>query len=126
MGVDVRRSQRANPTTKATPISSGPATNRLPQGWVDDSMRPKVMPSRPKASPATPTVSRWRALGSRDSATARRATARPTTAMGTLTQKIDDQSNTDRRRPPTTGPRPKPKPAMAAQIPKAPARRAGG
>jgi hypothetical protein len=62
----------------------------------------------------------------RDSATAARAMTNPTTAIGTLTQKTEDQLNTDRSAPPTTGPSPKPRPEMAAHTPKAPARRSTG
>ena len=73
-----------------------------------------------------PTTSRARPSGLRDSATATSATTNPAIANGTLTQKTEDQLKTDRRAPPTTGPSPKPRPEMAAHMPKAPARRSTG
>lgn len=45
--------------------------------------------------------------------------------IGTFTQKIADQSKTSISAPPSTGPRPNPRPAIVAQIPIAHARRSG-
>ncbi len=73
-----------------------------------------------------PTTSSARPSGLRDSVTATNAMTKPATANGTLTQNTEDQLKTDRRAPPTTGPRPKPRPEMAAHVPKAPARRSTG
>ncbi len=73
-----------------------------------------------------PTTSSVRPSGLRDSVTAANARTKPATPTGTLTQKTEDQLNTARRAPPTTGPSPKPSPEMAAHMPKAPARRSTG
>src|SRR5580698_5935138 len=126
MGDDVRPSQRTKNTTRTAPTASGPTTSKDVHGWLDDSMRPKVMPRRPSAMAAIPTTSRALPSGLRDSATATNATTNPTIAKGTLTQKTEDQLKTERRAPPTTGPRPKPRPEMAAHMPNAPARRSTG
>jgi hypothetical protein len=45
---------------------------------------------------------------------------------GTFTQKIADQSNASISRPPATGPAPKPRPAIMAQMPIAQCRRSAG
>ncbi len=45
--------------------------------------------------------------------------------IGTFTQKIADQSKISISAPPSTGPSPKPKPAIVAQIPIAQGRRSG-
>ncbi len=126
MGAEVRFSHRTKATTRTTPATSGPTTSTEPHGWLEDSMRPKVMPRSPSAMAVIPTTSSRRATGLRDSATATTAMTNPTTATGTLTQKTEDQLKTESKRPPITGPRPKPSPEMAAHIPKAPALRSGG
>ncbi len=84
------------------------------------------MPSSPSATAIIPITSSARPSGLRDSVTATPAMANPATANGTLTQKTEDQLKTERRTPPTTGPSPKPRPEIAAHIPKAPARRSTG
>ena len=48
MGDDVRPSHRTKNTTRAAPTASGPTTSKEVHGWLDDSMRPKVMPRSPE------------------------------------------------------------------------------
>ena len=126
MGDEVRPSHKTKNPTSAAPTISGPTTSKDAQGWLDDSMRPKVMPSSPSAMATIPTTSSARPSGLRDSVTATNAMTNPAIANGTFTQKTEDQLKTDRRAPPTTGPSPKPRPEMAAHMPNAPARRSTG
>src|SRR5277367_4335935 len=97
MGDEVLPSHRTKNPTRTAPTISGPTTSKDAQGWLEDSMRPKVMPRSPSAMATIPTTSSARPSGLRDSLTATNAMANPTTANGTLTQKTDDQLKTDRR-----------------------------
>jgi hypothetical protein len=71
-------------------------------------------------------VSKGRGTGSRDSATANQEMARAATAIGTLTQKIDDHGNTLSNKPPTTLPPATARPLTAAQSPIGPVLASGG
>src|SRR5580698_5542779 len=122
MGNGARCSHHANHASNTRPAASAAQTGADVQECEADSMRPKVRASRPAALAVTPGTSTGRVSGFRDSGTTVTVRATPATANGTLTQKMDDHPNTPSRRPPTTGPRPKPRPAQVAQIPIAPAR----
>ena len=115
-------SHHTNEASSTRPAASDAATGADIQEFEADSMRPKIRASRPAALVRTPGTSTGRVSGFRDSGTTVTVRAMPARANGTLTQKMDDHPNTPSRRPPTTGPRPKPRPATVAQIPIALAR----
>ena len=71
-------------------------------------------------------MSKGRGTGSRDSATATCEMTKVTTAIGTLTQKIDDHGNTLSSKPPTTLPPATARPLTAAHSPIGPALDCGG
>src|ERR1700722_19852009 len=126
MGNAARRSQIKKSTRTATPAATQAATTGDRQVASEESTNPKVSSRSPEALSATPAVSNGRGTGSRDSTTANEVMARVTTAIGTLTQKTDDQGNTLSSKPPTTLPPATAKPLTAAQSPTGPALVSGG
>src|SRR6202012_431389 len=104
MGNAALRSHTKKTTRTATPAATPAATTGERQVASEESTNPKVRNRSPEALSATPAVSKGRGTGSRDSATANQEMASATTAIGTLTQKIDDPGNTLSRNTPTTPP----------------------
>src|ERR1700722_18225238 len=126
MGNAARRSHPKKITRTAAPATTQPTASGERQVASDESTNPKVRNSSPEALSAAPAVSKGRGTGSRDSATANHEMARVTTAIGTLTQKIDDHGTPLSSKPPTTLPPATAKPLTAAQRPIGPVLASGG
>src|ERR1700728_2455375 len=125
MGNAALRSHPKKTASTAAPATTPVITTGERQLASVASTKPKERSSSPQGLSATPTVSRERGTGSRDSATANQEMARVSTAIGTLTQKIDDQGNTLSSRPPITLPPATARPLTAAHSPIGPALAAG-
>src|SRR3984957_8475176 len=126
MGNAALRSHPKKTTSSAAPATTPATTTGERQVASEASTNPKVRNRSPEALSATPAVSKGRGTGSLDSATANQETARVTTAIGTLTQKIDDHENTLSSKPPTTLPPATARPLTAAQSPIGPVLASGG
>ena len=126
MGNAALRSQTKKTTRTATPAATLAATTGACQVASEESTNPKVRRRRPEALSATPPMSKGRGTGSRDSATANQEMTRVTTAIGMLTQKIDDHGNTLSSKPPTTLPPATARPLTAAHSPIGPVLASGG
>jgi hypothetical protein len=126
MGNAALRSHTKKTARTAAPPTTPAATAGERQVASEASTNPKVRSASPEALSATPAVSKGRGTGSRDSATANQETARTDTAIGTLTQKIEDHGNTLSSKPPTTLPPATARPLTAAHSPIGPVLASGG
>ncbi len=98
-----------------------------PQPQALPSTRPRIRAPRPAVSAKTPAKSTVRsAVSSRDSWVAQRVTPTATTAIGTLSRKIDCHDTCSTRKPPTTGPIASAIALTPAQVPIALPRSFGG
>jgi hypothetical protein len=86
----------------------GAVTVHDPLRWNDDSVRPSVTATSPRALTAAPTRSRRREPALRGSRTAVIVTMAATTAKGMLTQRIDGQPKKARSTPRRPAPEARP------------------